>query len=140
MHIRQQNWKLFISLRYFGMRHCKNIINDNLFMLYILNSYTYLWLFVRCWYLNNFIDFWSSKCMPVYFCLEKTKINDHSADCWLPNFNFITDWWSCSYLCVLKLHQVSLILNEKQKSLNNDAYLMDSPSIIGRWIWPQIKE
>ena len=71
MHIRQQNWKLFISLRYFGMRQCKNIINDNLFMLFILNLYTYLWLFVRCCYINNFIDRWSSKFMPVFFVLKK---------------------------------------------------------------------
>ena len=88
-----ENYLLVCGILGIRMRHCKNIINDNLFMLYILNSCTYyLWLFVRCWYLNNFIDCWSSKCMQVYFCLDKTKISDHSADCWLPNFNFITDW------------------------------------------------
>ena len=32
------------------------------------------------------------------------------------SFQYNENWWSCSYLCVLTLHYVSLNLNEKQKS------------------------
>ena len=33
------------------------------------------------------------------------------------SFLFNENWWSCSYLCVPKLHQVSLNLKEKRKKL-----------------------
>ena len=32
------------------------------------------------------------------------------------SFEFNENWQSCSYICVLKLHQVSLNSDEKQKS------------------------
>ena len=43
-----------------------------------------------------------------------------------------------SYLCVLKLHQVSLNLNENQKRYFI-THLMDGLSIKGRWIRPYSK-
>ena len=52
------------------------------------------------------------------------------------SFEFNENWWNCSYLCILKLHQVSMNSNGKGKSLLI-THLMDSfPSIKGRWIWP----
>ena len=44
---------------------------------------------------------------------------------------FIQIQWSCSYLYLLKLHQVSLNSNEKQKSFLM-THLMDA--VKGRWI------
>ena len=51
-------------------------------------------------------------------------------------FEFNENWWSCRYLCVLKLQQVSLNLNEKQKRFFNDN-LTNGLSVKGRWIWPK---
>ena len=50
------------------------------------------------------------------------------------SFEF-NDLWSFSYLFVLKIHQVSLNLNEKQKKFLM-THLTDVLSIMGRWIWP----
>ena len=38
------------------------------------------------------------------------------------SFEFSENWQSCSYICVLKLHQVSLYLNEKHNSVFNDTF------------------
>ena len=43
-------------------------------------------------------------------------------------------WWSCSYPCVLTLHQISLNLNEKQKQKKLMTHLIE---VKGRWIWPK---
>ena len=51
------------------------------------------------------------------------------------SFEFHEYWWSCSHLCVIYLHQVSLNLNEKQKKFLM-THLTDVLSIMGRWIWP----
>ena len=51
------------------------------------------------------------------------------------HLKFNENWWSCSYLCELKLHQVSLNLNENKKvALMKN--LTDGLSIMGRWIRP----
>ena len=55
------------------------------------------------------------------------------------SFEFNENWWSCSYLCVLKLHQVSLNSNETQKSFLM-THLMVESSVKGRWIWPLFSE
>ena len=52
------------------------------------------------------------------------------------SFEFNENWWRCSYLCVLKLHQVSLNWDEKQKSFLM-IHLTGGPSIKGRWIGPK---
>ena len=52
------------------------------------------------------------------------------------SFEFNENWWSSSYLCVLKLHQVSLNWNEIQKSFLM-IHLKGGPSIKGRWIGPK---
>ena len=79
--------------------------------------------------LSKFSFFWISKMFQISG--TATVKNFY---CFL--FEFNEDWWSCSYLCVLKLHQVLLNSNGKQKGFFNDTFLMNGPSIKGMWICP----
>ena len=47
-------------------------------------------------------------------------------------FEFNKNWRSCRYLCVVKLHEVSLTLNEKQKSFFLITHLTNGLSVKGR--------
>ena len=47
------------------------------------------------------------------------------------SLEFNENWRSCSYLCVIILHQVLLNLNEKQNSFLS-IHLADGPSVKGR--------
>ena len=51
------------------------------------------------------------------------------------SFEFSENWQNCSYICVLKLHKVSLnwMKNKKVFLMINST---DSPSVKGRWIRP----
>ena len=79
----------------------------------------------------------SSSFFPKLFCRGRIHLSDKCAIkklfCFSLEFN--ENWWNCSYLYVLKLHQVSLNSNEKQKSFLM-THLTDSPSVKGRWIRP----
>ena len=47
--------------------------------------------------------------------------------------DFDETWWSCSYPCVLKFHQVSSILDEEQKSFINSPFFCSEVQSVS-WI------
>ena len=84
--------------------------------------------------------FWNFFPLPRYKTLAYGRIHLHLTDrpsvvCVIKklsciSFEFNENWCSCSYLCVLKLHQVSLNSNEKQKSFLM-THLKDGLSLKG---------